>query len=100
MLAYLGPVCRENIRQEGFWYYLFLGSFTVATIHYAVAKIFGPCSLTGAAGAAMPAGRPWCGISFPISGPRGPRRKLGWIRYVCFALSLLFVGAFSFSGAG
>lgn len=28
----------------------------------------------------------------PYKRPRSPRRKLGWIRYVCFALSLLFVG--------
>lgn len=42
MLGYLGILCRENMQLEGFWYYLFSGSFTAATIHYAVAKIFGP----------------------------------------------------------
>lgn len=26
---------------EGFWYYLFTGVFEAATIHYAVAKLFG-----------------------------------------------------------
>lgn len=26
---------------EGFWYYLFLGVFEAAAIHYVVAKIFG-----------------------------------------------------------
>ena len=42
MLVYLGFLCRENMQIEGFWYYLFLGVFEAATIHYAVAKIFGP----------------------------------------------------------
>ena len=51
MLGYLGVICRENMQLEGFWYYLFSGSFTAATIHYAVAKIFGPLVF----------GRGWCG---------------------------------------
>ena len=42
MLLYLGVISCENMQIEGFWYYLFLGVFEVATIHYAVAKIFGP----------------------------------------------------------
>ena len=42
MLLYLGVFSRENMQIEGFWYYLFLGTFEAATIHYAVAKIFGP----------------------------------------------------------
>ena len=42
MLVYLGVLSRENIQIEGFWYYLFSGVFEAATIHYAVAKIFGP----------------------------------------------------------
>ncbi len=42
MLVYLGLICRENMQIEGFWYYLFTGAFEAATIHYAVAKIFGP----------------------------------------------------------
>ena len=40
MLLYLGVISRENMQIEGFWYYLFLGVFEAATIHYAVAKIF------------------------------------------------------------
>ncbi len=32
----------ENMQIEGFWYYLFLGVFQAATIHYVVAKILGP----------------------------------------------------------
>ncbi|MGN0700479.1 MAG: 4Fe-4S ferredoxin, partial [Oscillospiraceae bacterium] len=42
MLVYLGLICNENMQLEGFWYYLFTGVFEAATIHYAVAKIFGP----------------------------------------------------------
>ena len=42
MLVYLGLICNENMQIEGFWYYLFTGVFEAATIHYAVAKIFGP----------------------------------------------------------
>lgn len=41
-LVYLGLICNENMQIEGFWYYLFTGVFEAATIHYAVAKIFGP----------------------------------------------------------
>ena len=51
MLIYLGVISRENMQIEGFWYYLFLGVFEAATIHYAVAKIFGPLLF----------GRGWCG---------------------------------------
>ena len=42
MLLYLGAISCENMQIEGFWYYLFLGVFEAVTIHYAVAKIFGP----------------------------------------------------------
>ena len=53
MLLYLGVISRENMQIEGFWYYLFLGAFEAATIHYAVAKIFGPLLF----------GRGWCGYA-------------------------------------
>ena len=53
MLIYLGLICRENMQIEGFWYYLFTGVFEAATIHYAVAKIFGPLLF----------GRGWCGYA-------------------------------------
>ena len=53
MLVYLGVLCHENMQIEGFWYYLFLGVFEAATIHYAVAKIFGPLLF----------GRGWCGYA-------------------------------------
>ncbi len=92
MLVYLGLICRENMQIEGFWYYLFTGVFEAATIHYAVAKIFGPLLF----------GRGWCGYAcwtamvldlLPYKVPEGPRRNIGWIRYITFAGSLIFVAA-------
>lgn len=53
MLVYLGLISGENMQIEGFWYYLFTGVFEAATIHYAVAKIFGPLVF----------GRGWCGYA-------------------------------------
>lgn len=90
MLVYLGLLCGENMQIEGFWYYLFTGVFEAATIHYAVAMIFGPLVF----------GRGWCGYAcwtamvldfLPFKRPQSPRRKLGWVRYVTFVLSLAFV---------
>jgi polyferredoxin len=92
MLIYLGVICNENMQIEGFWYYLFTGVFEAATIHYAVAKIFGPLIF----------GRGWCGYAcwtamvldfLPYKVPKQPRKKLGWIRYIVFVGSLLFVAA-------
>ncbi len=94
MLVYLGIICRENMQIEGFWYYLFLGTFEAATIHYAVAKIFGPLLF----------GRGWCGYAcwtamvldfLPYRIPKAPRKKLGFLRYVTFSGSLaLVIGLF------
>lgn len=90
MLVYLGLMCNENMQIEGFWYYLFTGVFEAATIHYAVAKIFGPLIF----------GRGWCGFAcwtamildlFPYKIPQQPRKKWGWIRYITFVLSFIFV---------
>ena len=92
MLIYLGIICRENMQIEGFWYYLFLGVFEAATIHYFVAKIAGPLFF----------GRGWCGYAcwtgmvldlLPYKVPKTERKKLGWIRYITFLLSLSFVAA-------
>lgn len=91
MLLYLGILNRENMQIEGFWYYLFLGVFEAAVIHYAVAKIFGPLFF----------GRGWCGYAcwtvmvldlLPYKVPKQPRKKFGYIRYIVFTISLLFVG--------
>lgn len=92
MLVYLGLICNENMQIEGFWYYLFTGVFEAATIHYAVAKIFGPLLF----------GRGWCGYAcwtamvldfLPYKTSQIPRKKIGWIRYITFAVSLIFVVA-------
>ena len=91
MLVYLGILSNENMQIEGFWYYLFLGVFEAAVIHYAVAKIFGPLLF----------GRGWCGYAcwtamvldlLPYKAPQKPRKKRGFIRYIVLSLSLLFVG--------
>ncbi len=90
MLVYLGIIRQENMQIEGFWYYLFTGVFEAATIHYAVAKIFGPLLF----------GRGWCGYAcwtamvldfLPYKTPKAPRKKIGFIRYITFALSFVFV---------
>ena len=91
MLLYLGIISCENMQIEGFWYYLFLGVFEAATIHYAVAKICGPLLF----------GRGWCGYAcwtamvlefLPYKQTKKPRReKLGVLRYVMFVLSLAVV---------
>ena len=99
MLVYLGLISGENMQIEGFWYYLFTGTFEAATIHYAVAKIFGPLLF----------GRGWCGYAcwtamvldlLPYKVSREPRRKIGWIRYVTFAASLAFVAALFLAHVG
>ena len=99
MLVYLGLICNENMQIEGFWYYLFTGVFEAATIHYAVAKIFGPLLF----------GRGWCGYAcwtamvldfLPYKQSRQPRKKLGWIRYITFSLSLVFVAALFLAHVG
>lgn len=90
MLIYLGLIKNENMQIEGFWYYLFQGIFEAATIHYAVAKIFGPLIF----------GRGWCGYAcwtamvldfLPYKTRKKQRPKIGWIRFVTFSISLIFV---------
>ena len=99
MLVYLGLLCNENMQIEGFWYYLFTGVFEAATIHYAVAKIFGPLIF----------GRGWCGYAcwtamvldlLPYKIPKNPRKKIGWIRYITFSASLIFVAALFLAHVG
>ena len=99
MLLYLGLISGENMQIEGFWYYLFTGVFEAATIHYAVAKIFGPLIF----------GRGWCGYAcwtamaldfLPYKVPEKPRKNIGWLRYITFALSIVFVAALFLSSAG
>ena len=91
MFVFLGIINRENMQIEGFWYYLFSGTFQAAVIHYFVAKIAGPFVF----------GRGWCGYAcwtamvldfLPYKTPQMPRRKgLGAFRFVMFAVSVLYV---------
>ena len=93
MLVFLGLIRNENMQIEGFWYYLFTGVFEAATIHYAVAKIFGPLIF----------GRGWCGYAcwtamvldfLPYKVPAAPRKNLGWIRntaYYAVGIMLAFL---------
>ena len=90
MLFFLGLVCKENMQIEGFWYYLLSGVVGAGVLHYAIAKIFGPLLF----------GRGWCGYAcwtamildlLPYRQPKNPRKNLGFIRYIVFALSLLLV---------
>lgn len=99
MLVYLGLLCNENMQIEGFWYYLFSGVFEAATIHYAVAKIFGPLIF----------GRGWCGYAcwtamvldfLPYKVPRAPRKRIGWIRHVTFMGSFVFVASLFLARVG
>ncbi len=99
MLIYLGLICNENMQIEGFWYYLFTGVFEAATIHYAVAKIFGPLIF----------GRGWCGYAcwtamildfLPYKTPQVPGKKTNWIRYITFTVSLIFVSALFLAKVG
>ena len=99
MMVYLGLICNENMQIEGFWYYLFTGVFEAATIHYAVAKIFGPLLF----------GRGWCGFAcwtamvldfLPYKIPKENKKNIGWIRYITFAVSLVFVAALFLSHVG
>ena len=92
-------ISNENMQIEGFWYYLFTGVFEAATIHYAVAKIFGPLLF----------GRGWCGYAcwtamildlLPYKTPKAPRKKFGFVRYIAFALSFLFVASLFVLRAG
>ncbi len=77
MLIYLGLICGENMQIEGFWPLIF--------------------------------GRGWCGYAcwtamvldfLPYKVPAQPRKNLGWIRYITFALSLIFVAALFLAHVG
>ena len=90
LLIYIGLICQENMAIEGFWYYLFLGLFQAAVVHYLVAKIFGPVFF----------GRGWCGYCcwtamvldlLPYKKPVKPRKAKTGGRYILFFLSLGFV---------
>ena len=90
MLVFLGLICRENMQIEGFWFYIASGIFTGASLHYLIAKIFGPLLF----------GRGWCGYAcwtamildlLPYKQPKESRKNWGFIRYIMFGLSLAIV---------
>ena len=88
MLCFLGFLGAENMQIEGFFFYLFAGIFSGATLHYFIAKLAGPLYF----------GRGWCGWAcwtvmvtdfFPWKVPKNPRiAKLGLLRYIHFAFAL------------
>ena len=102
MLVFLGLICQENMQIEGFWFYIASGIFTGATLHYLIAKIFGPLLF----------GRGWCGYAcwtamildlLPYKAEKqltkkNGRRKLGFIRYIMFALSVALVTVLFLTG--
>jgi polyferredoxin len=91
MLGFLGFTLRENMQLEGFFFYLLMGVFGGATLHYFVAKVAGTFFLN----------RGWCGWAcwtamvldlLPWRRPQpGRLRRLGLIRYAHLALSLALV---------
>jgi polyferredoxin len=93
MFVFLGVIAGENMQLEGFFYFLFLGVFQAAVIHYVVAKIVGPFIF----------GRGWCGYAcwtaavldlLPYKVPKAQRvKRYEYIRYIVFILSFSFVGA-------
>ena len=98
ILVYLGILSHENMQIEGFWYYLFLGTFEAAVIHYLVAKILGPLLF----------GRGWCGYAcwsamifdlLPYKTPQKPRKNLGFLRYITFSASIIFVALLCYFNA-
>ena len=92
LLIYVGIFGGENLLLSGFWYYLFLGVFEAAVIHYLIAKIAGPVIF----------GRGWCGYAcwiamvldlLPYKVPTNDRKDWGYVRYVLFVVIFAFVSA-------
>jgi polyferredoxin len=88
LLGFIGIAYRENMQIEGFFFYLLMGVFAGATLHYFVAKVVGTFILN----------RGWCGWAcwtamvldlLPWKKPQNGRLwRWGAIRYVHFGLSL------------
>ena len=90
LLIFVGLIGHENMLISGFWYYLFLGLFEAAVIHFLVAKIAGPFLF----------GRGWCGYAcwtamildlLPYKVPQNPRKNFGYVKYILFIAILSFV---------
>jgi polyferredoxin len=81
---------RDNLQIEGFFLSLIAGLYPAVLLHYLVAKIIGPLIIN----------RCWCGWAcwtmmildfLPYKQGRGRISNKGWIRYMHFILSLLFI---------
>ena len=93
--GYLEP---ENMQFAGFWFYSLAGVFGAASLHYAIAKIFGPLHFN----------RGWCGWAcwtaavldlLPWKKSPGRKSKLGILRYVVFIglTTILFILIYGFN---
>ncbi len=92
LLFYVGILGHENLPLFGFWYYLSLGVFEAAVIHFLIAKIIGPFIF----------GRGWCGYAcwtamildlLPYKTPQHEQKNWGYVRYILFAVILTaFIG--------
>ncbi len=93
--GYMEP---ENMQFAGFWFYSLAGVFGAASLHYAIAKIFGPLLFN----------RGWCGWAcwtaaildlLPWKKSPGRKPKLGILRYVIFIVwtITLFILIYGFS---
>jgi polyferredoxin len=87
---FFGYIQPENMQFEGFWFWLFYGSWGAAVLHYLIAKILGPFLFN----------RGWCGWAcwtaaildyLPWKKSPGRIKKLGALRYIHFILILLTV---------
>ena len=91
MLVFLGLAKSENMQLEGFFFYVLMGMFAAAALHYAVAKIVGPLVFN----------RGWCGWAcwttmvldfLPYAkSPGRVARPWEWVRAIHFAGSLILV---------
>ncbi len=91
--GYMQP---ENMQFSGFWFYSLAGVFGAASLHYAIAKIFGPLHFN----------RGWCGWAcwtaavldlLPWKKSPGRIPKLGIIRYIVFIVVTIAVFVLVFS---
>ncbi len=86
-LYFLGFVLKVNMQIEGFFFFIFMGIFSGPTLHYSIAKIFGPLVF----------GRGFCGWAcwtamvldfLPWKKTSIRKRYFGIFRYIHFLLSL------------
>lgn len=98
LVVLVGLLKRENLQIEGFWFYLFAGTFSGATLHYFIAKICGTVIF----------GRGWCSWAcwtamfldlLPWKKPqKAPNKKAMLLRYLHFALVLALAVFFFYLG--